>query len=124
MNRRSFLRSVGGCACATLLPSSLFLGATNAAALDAADKLDLAGKLHLADVALDAAKAGGASYADFRLCRYQSEYLEAREHRLEESASGISAGFSVRVLLDGTWGYASSPLATEDEVASDHPARA
>ena len=63
-----------------------------------------------------AAKAQGASYADFRLCRYQTEYLEAKEHRLEESSTGMSAGFAVRVLLDGTWGYASSPLATDDEV--------
>jgi TldD protein len=116
VNRRSFLRRVGGCACATLLPSALFLGERNAAAIAAADNLDLPAKLRLADIALDAAKAGGASYADFRLCRYQSEYLECREHRLEESSSGISAGFSVRVLLDGTWGFASSPLATEDEV--------
>ena len=107
---------MGGCACATLLPSTLFLGQRNAAAMDAADKLDLKGKLHLADVALSVAKTGGASYADFRLCRYQTEYLEARERRLEESSSGVSAGFSVRVLLDGTWGYANSPLATEDEV--------
>src|SRR3984885_6975546 len=116
VNRRSFLRSVGGCACATLLPSTLFLGMRNAAAIEAADKLDLTGKLHLADVALEIAKAKGASYADFRLCRYQSEYLEVRERRLEESSTGVSAGFAVRVLLDGTWGYASSPLATEDEV--------
>jgi len=107
---------VGGCACATLLPSALFLGERNAAAIEAADGLDLTAKLRLADVALGVAKSGGASYADFRLCRYQTEYLEAREHRLEESSTGISAGFSVRVLLDGTWGYASSPLATEDEV--------
>ena len=98
------------------MPSTLFLGERNAAAIEAADKLDLTGKLHLADVALDAAKAGGASYADFRLCRYQSEYLEVKERRLEESSTGVSAGFAVRVLLDGTWGYASSPLATEDEV--------
>ena len=116
VNRRSFLRSVGGCACATLLPSSLFLGARNAAAIEAANGLDLTGKLHLADVALDVAKTNGASYSDFRLCRYQSEYLEVKERRLEESSTGISAGFCVRVLLDGTWGYASSPLATEDEV--------
>jgi len=107
---------VGGCACATLLPSTLFLGMRNAAAIEAMDKLDLNGKIGLAGVALDTAKAQGASYADFRLCRYQTEYLEAREHRLEESSTGVSAGFAVRVLLDGTWGYASSPLATEDEV--------
>src|SRR5271156_6230420 len=85
VNRRSFLRSVGGCACATLLPSTLFLGTRNAAAIEVAEKLDLNGKLHLADVAMGRAKSGGASYADFRLCRYQSEYLEAKEHRLEQS---------------------------------------
>jgi TldD protein len=107
---------MGGCACATLMPSALFLGERNAAAIEAADKLDLTGKLHLADVALDVAKQQGASYADFRLCRYQSEFLEVRERRLEVSSTGVSAGFAVRVLLDGTWGYASSPLATEDEV--------
>ncbi len=107
---------MGGCACATLLPSTLFLGMRNAAAVEAADKLDLTGKLHLADVALGLAKSGGASYADFRLCRYQTEYLEAKEHRLEESSIGLSAGFAVRVLLNGTWGYASSSLATEAEV--------
>jgi TldD protein len=98
------------------LPSALFLGERNAAAIAAADQLDLTAKLRLADIALDAAKAGGASYADFRLCRYETEYLECREHRLEESSSGVSAGFAMRVLLDGTWGFASSPLATEDEV--------
>ena len=32
------------------------------------------------------------------------------------SATGTSVGFAVRVLFDGTWGYASSPLATEVEV--------
>jgi TldD protein len=116
VNRRSFLRSIGGCACATLLPSALFLGERNAAAQAAMDQLDLAGKLRLADVALSFAKAQGASYADFRLCRYQTEYLETRERRLEESSIGFSAGFSVRVLLNGTWGYAGSPLATDDEV--------
>ena len=109
---------MSGCACATLLPSALFLGERNAAAIEAIDSLDLTGKLHLADVALGVAKSGGASYADFRLCRYQTEFLLVREQRVEESSTGVSAGFSVRVLVDGTWGYASSPLATEDEVRS------
>lgn len=107
---------MGGCACATLLPSTLFLGERNAAAQEAVQGLDLAGKMRLADIALSLARAQGASYADFRLCRYQSEYFEAREHRLEESSTGFSAGFNVRVLLEGTWGYAGSPLATDDEV--------
>jgi TldD protein len=109
---------MSGCACATLLPSTLFLGARNAAAQDAVQGLDLAGKMRLGDVALSAAKTAGASYADFRLCRYQSEYFEAREHRLEESSTGFNAGFGVRVLLNGTWGYAGGPVATDDEVRS------
>lgn len=107
---------MSGCACATLLPSTLFLGTRDAAALEAVERLDLSGKLRLADLVLSLAKSRGASYADFRLCRYQTEYLEVKEHRLEESSTGVSAGFAVRVLMDGTWGYASSPLATEDEV--------
>jgi len=98
------------------MPSALFLGSRNAMAIEVTDRLELKGKLRLADLVLDLAKTQGASYADFRLCRYQTEYLEAREHRLEESSAGVSAGFAVRVLLDGTWGYASSPLATDDEV--------
>jgi TldD protein len=116
MNRRSFLRTMGGCACATLAPGTLFLGMRLSAAQEAAEQLDLTGKLALADAALGVAKSLGASYADLRLCRDQTEYFEVRERRLEESSAGLSAGFSVRVLLDGTWGYASSPLATVDEV--------
>lgn len=116
MNRRSFLRSVGGCACATFLPGSFFLGVSQALALEVAEKLDMPGKLRLADLAIGVARAQGASYADLRLCRYQTEYYEAKEHRLETSATGLSVGFGVRVLIDGTWGYASSPLATEAEV--------
>jgi len=107
---------MGGCACATLAPGTLFLGMNPVEAQEAAEQLDLAGKLALADVAMNVAKSLGASYADLRLCRYQSEYFEAREHRLQESSAGLNAGFSVRVLLDGTWGYASSPLVTADEV--------
>ncbi len=115
MNRRSFLRTAGGCACATLLPSTLFLGTGSRASAQIVEKLDLNQKLNLADKALSVAQVMGASYADFRLCRYQTEYLQAREHRLETSATGLSAGFAVRVLWNGTWGYASSPLATEEE---------
>jgi len=109
---------MGGCACATLLPSGLFLGgARNLAAQEAVQGLDLAGKMRLGGIALDAAKTAGASYADFRLCRYQSEYFEAREHRLEESSTGFSVGFGVRVLLNGAWGYAGSPLASDSPSA-------
>ena len=72
-----------------MLPSSLFLGANNAKAQALIETLDLAGKMRLSDVALSLAKTQGATYADFRLCRYQTEYFQARERRLEESSIGF-----------------------------------
>ncbi len=81
---------MGGCACATRAHSSLLLGLRNHADLEIAEHLDFTGKHPLADVALTVAKSQGASYADFRLCRYQTEYLEVKERRLEESSTGLS----------------------------------
>ena len=40
----------------------------------------------------------------------------ARERRLERFNSTISAGFGIRVLLDGSWGFASSQTIEEKEI--------
>ncbi len=69
----------------------------------------------LADAALTTAKKLGASYADVRLCRYLYESLDAREERVEGASSSVNSGFGVRVLVDGTWGFASS-----DRVGKEH----
>ena len=63
---------------------------------------------NLADVALRTAKKLGANYCDVRFCRYQHEHLSSREKRVESIHHSREAGFSVRVLWRGTWGFASS----------------
>jgi TldD protein len=70
----------------------------------------------LADVALDTAKRLGASYADIRINRYRLEVISTRERQILNLSSGQNFGFGVRVLVNGTWGFAASPLVTADSV--------
>ena len=62
----------------------------------------------LADAALDAARSGGAGHAEMRVERTRTATATARDGRLEGAGDGSSAGLSVRVLLDGTWGFAAT----------------
>jgi TldD protein len=59
----------------------------------------------LADVALAAATRAGASYADIRLGETRRESAFAREDRLERFDESACAGFGLRVLLGGSWGF-------------------
>jgi TldD protein len=70
----------------------------------------------LADAALATAKKLGASYADIRINRYRLEAVNTRERQVLNVSSGQNFGFGVRVLVNGTWGFAASPLVTADEV--------
>ena len=70
----------------------------------------------LADAALTIAKRYGASYADIRISRYRIETISTRERQVQTVASGQNSGFGVRVLYKGTWGFAASPMVTDDEV--------
>lgn len=70
----------------------------------------------LADAALATAKKLGASYADIRINRYRSENVTTRERQVLNTSSGQNMGFGVRVLVNGTWGFAASPILTADEV--------
>lgn len=62
----------------------------------------------LAKNALDTAKSRGASYADVRIARYLREAIAAREQRVTNISSNESFGAGVRVLVDGTWGFAGT----------------
>ena len=61
----------------------------------------------LADAALSAARAAGADYADLRIQRLTSEVIRLRDAALETSVVGREVGLAVRVVVDGTWGFAS-----------------
>ncbi|OBI41071.1 TldD/PmbA family protein [Mycobacterium sp. E796] len=70
------------------------------------DFLDLP-RHELAEAALSAAKAAGASYADLRLHRLSSEIIQLRDGELETAVVSREVGLAVRVIVDGTWGFAS-----------------
>src|SRR5919197_6661861 len=71
----------------------------------------------LADVALNIARARGASYADIRISRTLNQFVNTREKRVEGVTNTESFGFGVRVLLDGTWGFAASSRVEKEEIA-------
>jgi TldD protein len=61
----------------------------------------------LADAALSAATAAGASHADLRIHRITTEIIQLRDGELETAAINCELGLAVRVVVDGTWGFAS-----------------
>ena len=79
--------------------------AANARSVDA-DFLALPRRA-LADAALSAALAAGASYADLRIHRLTTEVLALRDGSLETAELSREVGLAVRVIVDGTWGFAS-----------------
>jgi TldD protein len=61
----------------------------------------------LADAALSRARELGVEHADFRLERNRHQALRLRDGALEGSQDAEDLGFAVRVVHDGTWGFAS-----------------
>jgi TldD protein len=61
----------------------------------------------LADAALAAAVAAGASYADLRIQAITTEIVQLRDGELESAVVNRDIGLAVRVIVDGTWGFAS-----------------
>jgi TldD protein len=71
----------------------------------------------LIDLALDTAQSAGAGYADIRVVEQATESLTVKNGNLAEASSNRSAGFGIRVLVDGAWGFASSSRLEREEVA-------
>ena len=65
-------------------------------------------RAELADAALSAAVAAGASHADLRIHRITTEVIQLRDGELEMSVVNREIGLAVRVIVDGTWGFASN----------------
>lgn len=70
----------------------------------------------LAQLALDVATSGGASYADVRINRYKTQNLNTEDERVAGITDTEDFGFGVRVIVDGAWGFAASGLVTADEI--------
>jgi TldD protein len=72
--------------------------------------------------ALDTADALGAAYADIRVVERSNEQLTVKNGQLEAATSNQSAGFGVRVLVDGAWGFSASAVlepAEADRIARE-----
>jgi TldD protein len=89
-------------------PRSLF-GATT--------PIPTAEKKVLADAALNAARAKGATYADVRIGRYLNQFVVTREDKVENLVNTESYGAGVRVIADGTWGFAAASNVDKDSIA-------
>jgi TldD protein len=70
----------------------------------------------LATRAVDTAKTRGATYADCRIIFTKVEDLTVQNGKVGSLAIVEDIGFGVRVICDGAWGYACSPIVTADEV--------
>ncbi|GAB3431700.1 TldD/PmbA family protein [Flindersiella endophytica] len=69
----------------------------------------------LADAAITKARDLGAEHADFRLERIQSQNVRLRDAVLDGSVDGEQTGFAVRVIYNGSWGFAASVILTPAE---------
>ncbi len=69
--------------------------------------------------AIASALSAGAQYADSRVALYLNRRLSTRENRMSGISETDSVGLGVRALVDGSWGFASTP-----ELSSDAAARA
>lgn len=109
MDRKQFLKIAGiGSAGVSILPfiNSRIIG----------NGIPVNEKKRLADIALSTAQSYGASYADIRIGRYLNQFIRSREQTLNDITNTESYGFGVRVLVNGTWGFASSNQVIESEI--------
>ena len=62
----------------------------------------------LASWALDTAAQRGATYADVRVVQDRSRALATKNGKIGNASDSQSLGFSVRVIVNGAWGFAAS----------------
>nr|WP_204332321.1 TldD/PmbA family protein [Geodermatophilus sabuli] len=69
----------------------------------------------LTDAALTRARDLGCEHADLRVERIRTQTISLRDARLESLADGEDLGLSVRVVHEGTWGFAAGVVLTAAE---------
>ena len=112
MQRRDFLQVAG----AGALTVPMF-GRPMAGWNGALTPIATADKKLLADTALTAARGAGATYADVRIGRYLNQFIQSRERKIQGITNTESFGCGVRVIANGTWGFAATNDVTVDGIA-------
>ncbi|MEQ8810931.1 MAG: TldD/PmbA family protein, partial [Imperialibacter sp.] len=116
MRRRDFVQLAGLGAGAMMLPVSAFAKSVDPSRL-LEPALDVIQKKRLADVALNASRSAGASYTDVRIGRYLNQFVITREDKVQNMVNTESFGTGIRVIANGTWGFASTNDVTEEGIA-------
>jgi TldD protein len=70
----------------------------------------------LIDLALSEARKSGASYADARIVNLKNENITVRRGTVGSVSFSESRGIGVRAIVDGAWGFASTPELDEEAV--------
>lgn len=70
----------------------------------------------LQGLAIDALKKAGADFGDVRIVNKEREWIQVRNADVEKVTHTSDAGFSVRALCDGAWGYAGSRVTSAEEI--------
>ncbi|MBD0319392.1 MAG: TldD/PmbA family protein, partial [Gemmatimonadetes bacterium] len=114
MRRRDFLVQSTALAAGLTAGSALLPGMASAYA--PALEMDDPQVKELAMRAVDAARRAGASYADVRISRNRQQSVGTRERQITFINDSETSGFGVRVLANGSWGFAASRDVTAEEV--------
>ena len=72
----------------------------------------------LLNEALNAAKMGGAEFADARIGRYRNNFVITREQQIVNVVDTDTLGVGVRVLVNGSWGFGASRDLTKGGVVA------
>ena len=126
MHRRDFIKTTTAGCCGAIVGSSLLEKALGNNSFDTSvNEATLKNFLRfneddfnkLADTSIFIAKNNGASYSDIRICKNRNQMVRSREELITSISDSDNLGFGVRVLINGTWGFASSAFIDEQEVA-------
>ncbi len=116
MNRKDFLYLTGMGIGAGMLGSIPVLGSPVALGSHT-DGIDVALKKRMADLALNAARAKGATYTDVRIGRSLNQFVVTREDKVQNVVNTQSFGMGIRVLAGGCWGFSATDKLDNESIA-------
>jgi TldD protein len=111
LKRREFIELTGLGFGSLLIPIS---GNSIPQSLSLEKRIDASQKKKLADAVLNKATSLGATYCDIRIGRYLNQFLTTRENKVQNIVNTESFGTGIRVIVNGTWGFASTNIVTEE----------
>lgn len=116
MKRRDFIYLTGMGATAAMIPGIPIMG-NPIAPERALEHIDVTLKKRMADIALNAARARGATYTDVRIGRYLNQFVITREDKVENIVNTETYGMGIRVIANGGWGFAATDKLDNDSIA-------